>query len=213
MDVLDDLASNADGVAIVLREELARASHRAVHVGTAQIFIECNFTRGSLEQRRPGQKHLRVLAHHDHVVAQARHVGTTSGGRAVHDCHLRNACSRKPALVGKGLAARDEQLRLVQQVRPARFDHRHHRQLLLQRDLLQAQGFLHAPGRHGAALDGAVAGDHEAAHAADVADARDHVAARQRAILVVVLLVAAEGGELQPRRAAVEHQMHAFARQ
>ena len=62
-----------------------------------------------------------------------------------------------------------------------------------QGDLLQAQGLLDAERRHRAALDRRVRGDDHAAHIGHVADAGDHVAASQRAILVVVHLVAAQG--------------------
>ena len=122
------------------------------------------------------------------------------------------ACGQ-PRLVREGGAAGDEQLGLIHQVGAAGFDHRHHRQLLIERDLLQAQGLLHAEWRHRAALDRRVRGDDHAAHAGHVADASDHVAAGQRAVLVVMHLVAAQGRQFEPRRAAIEHQVHPLARQ
>ena len=213
VEALDDVARDADAVGVVLGQELRRAGHTGVHVGAAQILVVGDLAGRGLQQRRAGQEYLGVLADHHHEVRQARHVGAAGGRGAVHDRHLRNAGGGEPALVGEGLAARDEQLGLVEQVGTAGLDHRHHRQLLLQGDLLQAQGLLHAPGGHRTALDRRVAGDHEAARAGDIADAGDHVAAGQRAVLVVVQLVAAERAEFEPGRAAVEHQVQALARQ
>ncbi len=214
VEVLDDLARDADAVGVVLGEEFGGAGDLRVHLGAAQVFVLRDFTGRGLQQRRAGQKHLGLLAHHDHVVRQTRacrrrRQWTNHAPRVT--CGMPAADSTR--LVGKGLAAGDEQFGLVHQVGAAGLDHGHARQLLLQRDLLDAQTLLHAPRRHRAALDGEVAGVDHAAHAGDVADAGDVVAARQRAVLVVVILVAAQRLQFQPGRAAVQHQVHALARQ
>jgi len=112
------------------------------------------------------------------------------------------------------LAALDEDLRLIAQVRATGLHQIDQRQLVDQRDFLCAKILLQAHRCDRTALDRAVADFDQAAHAAHVPDASNQPTAENVALAVVV--VHAEAGErrqLEPRRALIEQQREAFARQ
>src|SRR5690606_31514939 len=151
----------------------------------AQFFVGGDFTGGGFQQRRAGEEHLGLAAHHDYVVGQTRLVGTAGGGGAVYHGHLGNAHGRDARLVGEAACAFHEDVGGVVQVGTAGFGQGHDRQLVLHGHLLHAQGFFQAGRGNGAALDGAVVGQYQATHAFDVADAGDDAAAGLGAVLVV----------------------------
>ena len=199
-------------VGIVLGHPFGDAGDGGVHLGAAQLLVGGDLAGRGLQQRRAGQEHLGLVAHHDDVVGQARQVGAARGRRAVHHGDLRDAARRHARLVGEAAAARHEDLGLVQKVGAARFDQVHDRQLVLHHDLLDALALALARWRHRAALDGGVGRRHHAAHALDIADAGDRAAAGARSVLVVVHAVAGERHQFEERRAAVEQQRDALAR-
>ena len=132
----------------------------------------------------------------------------------MHHGDLRDAGRGHARLIGKAAPALDEHLRLKEEIGAARFDEAHGRQFVLQCDLLHAQTFFHSHRRRRAALDGAVVGGNHAADAGHVTDAGDAAAALDAGVAVIV--VHAETGkrrELEPRRAAVDEQRDALARQ
>ncbi|CAB5617645.1 Uncharacterised protein [Pseudomonas aeruginosa] len=209
----DDLAGQAHAVGVVFRQVFRGAGDLRVQFGSAELLVAGDLAGGGLEQRRPGEEHLGLAAHHHHVVRQPRLVGTAGGAGTMHHGDLGNAHGGDPRLVGEAARTFDEDLRRVVEVGATAFGEGHHRQLVLHGDLLQAQGLLQ-PGRgDGAALDRAVAGTDQAAHPGDVADPGDDPAAGLGAVLVVVQLVAGQRGQFEERRARVEQQRQAFARQ
>ncbi len=204
MQLRHHLAAQADAVGIVLGHVVGDAGDGRVHL----------LAGGGAQQRRPGQEHLGPPLHHDDVVGEAGEVGAARRRRAVHDRDLRDARRRETRLVAEGLAALDEDLRLVIEVGAAGLDELDQRQLVLARDFLAAQLLLEPHRRGGAALDGAIRGGDEAAYARDIADAVDDAAAEH--ILRAVIVVHAKSGEgrqLEERAAAVEQQRDALARQ
>ena len=184
-----------------------------MHLGAAELLVGGDLAGGGLEQGRAGEEHLGLAAHHHHVVRQAGLVGPASGAGAMHHGDLRQAHGGHARLVGEAACAFDEDVGGVVEVGAAALGQGHHRQLVLEGDLLQAQRFLQAGGGDGAALDRAVVGDHQAAHAGDVADAGDDAAACLAAVLVVMQLVAGQRGQLEERSAGIEQQVDAFTRQ
>jgi hypothetical protein len=206
--------ARGDGMGVVLGQVFAQAGDLGVHLRAAQFLVAGVLADGGLHQRRAGQVDAAAAAHQHHVVAQARQVGAAGGGRAVHHGDLRDAGRRQPRLVGEGAAAVDEDLGLVHQVGAAAFHQRHQRQLVLARQFLRAQRLLQAHRRHGAALDGAVAGADQHALAGHHADA-DDAAAALHALLAVVVVHAQAGqrAELEKVAAAVDQPRHALARQ
>src|SRR5690606_2842002 len=103
-----------------------------------------------------------------------------------------NAHGRDARLVGEAACAFDEDVGGVVEVGAAGFGQGDDRQLVLHGHLLHAQRLLQAGGGDGAALDGAVVGQHQAANAGDVADAGDDAATGLAAVLVIVQLVAGQ---------------------
>ena len=185
-----------------------------VHLGAAEFLVGRDLAGRGAQERRAGEKDLGAAAHQDHVVGQAGQIRAARGRGAVHHGDLRNAGGRHARLVGEAAPAFDEHLRLVQQIGAAGFDEAHERQLVLERDLLDAQVLLHAHGRRGAALDGAVIGGNDAADARHVADAGDAAAALDA--LGAVIVVHAQAGErrqFEPRRTRIDQQRDTLARQ
>ena len=215
VDLREDLARHADRVAVVLGQVVAEARDRGVHLGAAQLLFAGDLAGGGLQQRRPGEEGARAAAHHHDVVGQPGLVGAAGGGRAVRDRHHRQAGGRQARQVAEQVAAAHEVLDAVQhQVGAGALDQLHERQLVLERELLDAQLLVQPHRLQRAGVDARVGrGDH-AAHARDEADAGDHAAAWHA--LVEVRVVEAEAGQrrdLEERRAGVEQQRQPLARQ
>ena len=183
-----------------------------MHLCAAQVFVGRNLAGRRLQQRRSGQEDLGLVAHHDDVVGEARQIGAAGRRRAVHHRHLGDAARRHTRLVGEAAAAGNEDLSLVEEVGAAGFDQVHHRQLVLHHDLLDALALALPGGRDGAAFDRRVRRRHDAAHALDIADARDGAAARTRAILVVMHAVAGQRHQFEKGCPTIEQQGDALAR-
>ena len=208
-----NLTHDPHAIGIVLGQVLSGAGGLRVHLRATQFFIGGDFAGGGLEQRWPGEEQLGLAAHHHHVIRQARLIRTAGRGRTMHHGDLRQAHGRHARLVGKAACAFDENLGGVVEVGAAAFGEGHHRQFVLHGDLLQAQGFLQPGGGNGAALDRAVIGHHQHAHAADIADTGDQPATGGAAVLVVVEFVAGQAGQFQERRAGVQQQVEALTGQ
>jgi hypothetical protein len=80
VDVGQDLAGDAQPVAVVFGQVVAQARDRRVHDGAAQLFFGGDLARGGLEQRRAGQEGARAVADQDDVVGQPGLVGAARGG-------------------------------------------------------------------------------------------------------------------------------------
>ena len=154
-----------------------------------------------------------MLAHHDHIIRQARLVGAACGGVAVNHGDLGNAGGRHPRLVGKAPGAQHENVGRIIQIGAAAFGHGYHGKLVLHGDLLQPQRLVQTGRGNGAAFDGAVAGNDEAANATDIANTGDDPAAGHAAVLVVVHLVAGQGAEFQERRATIQQTVNTVPRE
>ena len=124
--------------------------------------------------------------------------------------NLRNASGGHACLIGETASAQHENVRGVVQVGAAAFRQRHHWQLVLHGNLLQPQGLVQPRRRNGAALDGAVAGHHQAANTANRANAGNNAATGQAAVLVVVHLVAGQGAQLQEWRTTIQQAIDAI---
>jgi hypothetical protein len=103
---------------------------------------------------------------------------------------------------------------IAHQVGAGAFDEVDERQLVLQRQLLHAQDLVQAHRLDGAGFDARIAGHDHAADARHEADARDDAAPRHRGGRIFrVLHEARQRAQRQVRRARIEQQRHAFARQ
>ena len=199
---------------IVLGQVLAQASDLGVGLGAAQRIVRAVFANGRFHQRRPGKKDAGAATHQHHVVRQARQVGAAGRAGAVHHRDLRHPGCRHAGLVGKAAAPFDKNLGLVHQVGPTAFHQVDDWQLVLQRNLLGAQGFFQAHGRHRAAFDRTVIGRYQAAPTGHHANANNRSATHYRGFAVVVVhLQARQAAQLQKGRAAVQQTGHALARQ
>ena len=186
-----------------------------MHLGAAQFLLGGDLAGSGHQQRRAGQEGARAVAHHDHHVAQARHVGATRRARAVLHGHHRDAGRRQPRQVAKQRTAVYKAFDAVaHQVGAGALDQVDEGQLVQQRDLLHPQDLVQSHGLDRTGLDARVAGHHHAAHAADPADAGNDAATghRQRRVLVV-LRIAGQRTQRQVGRARVQQQAYALARQ
>ncbi len=66
---------------VVVGQVLGEPRHRGVHVGAAEFLLGGDLAGGGLQQRRAGEERAGAVAHHDHVVGQARHVGAAGRRR------------------------------------------------------------------------------------------------------------------------------------
>ena len=81
---------DADGVALVLGDEMHVAADGGVHLGAADLVHRRRAPGHRLDDLRPGDEHLGVVAGHDDEVHQRRRVGGTAGARAADDGDLRH---------------------------------------------------------------------------------------------------------------------------
>ena len=103
-----------------------------------------------------------------------------------------------------------EHLVLQRQKRATGVDEVEAGQVVLQRDFLRAQMFLHGHREVSAALDGGIVRDNQHLDTIDPADAGYHAGTRRR---IVVHAVSGERREFKKRRTRVEQGADAFARQ
>jgi hypothetical protein len=192
-----------------------------VHLRATELLGAGLFAGAGLEQRRPGEEQLGLLAHQDDVVAECHLVGAAGGGVAVRHGDLRDPRGAQLGLLAVDPAAVDEQRRAprvhrrrgLRQVAAAALVQRDERQPGAEGDVLQPQHLAHVDRVDGAALDGEVPHHHQAATARDVADAGDELPAREAAVGVVEHAVAGDRAQLEKRRARIEQQAEALARQ
>ena len=185
----------------------------AVHVGAAQLLGGDLLAGRRLHQRRAAEEDRALLAHDDALVRHRRHIGAARRAGAHHDRDLRNAGRRHVRLIVEDAAevvAVGKNLVLQRQERAAGIDQIDAGQMVLARDLLRAQMLLHRHRIVGAALDGGVVGDDHALAPADAADAGDD--ARRRHV-AAIHAVRGERRQLEKRRAGIEQQVDALARQ
>jgi hypothetical protein len=215
VDLRQDLARDADGVAVVLGQVVAQARDVGVHLGAAQLFFGGHLAGGGHQQRRAGQEGPRAAAHHDDVVRQPGLVGAAGGGRAVRDGHHRQPGGRHARQVAEQAAAAHEVLHAVGHEVGARAFHQlHEGQPVLQRQFLHAQLLVQAHGLQRTGVDARVGRADHAAHARHGADAGDRC--RRRARCGPGRAVQPQPGQraqFQERRAGVQQQRQAFARQ
>ena len=167
-------------VGVVLGHPLGDARDGGVHLGAAQLLVGGDLAGRGLQQRRAGQEDLGLVAHHDDVVGEAGQIGAARGRRAVHDGDLRDAARRHARLVGEAAAARHEDLGLVaagwrRPIRPGSPP-----AACSPCTICCTRWPLRWP--DGATVPPLMAlfdGRDDAAHALDIADARDRAAARR----------------------------------
>ncbi len=130
---------------------------------------------------------------------------------AQHHRHLLTAKFRQETLVAEDAprhVAVRENIRLQRQIRTSTVHQMHHRQMVLEGDVVDAQVLLHPQGVPRPAFDRAVVGHDGHLSAVDHADTADNAGAGH---LAVVGLVGGQRGELQKRSARVEQQIQPVA--
>ncbi len=213
IQVGDDLARDRQRVRVVVGEVIGYARDPRVHAAAAQRFGVDDLAGRRLHERRPAQEDRALVAHDDGFVAHRGHVGAAGRARAHHGRNLRYAERRQPRLVIENAAemiAVGEHLVLARQERAARIDEINARQVVLLRNLLRAQVFLHRQRVVGAAFDGGVVGDDHALDAVYPADAADDAG---RGHIVLVDLPGRQLADFEKRRAVVEQGAYPVAGQ
>ena len=208
VEARDDAPPDPDRVPLVDGEVVGQPGDLGVHLRSAERLVVGLLAGGHLHQRRSAEEDLRALLDHDDVVAHARHVGAAGGRVAEHQRHGGPLVGRGPGEVAEQLPARDEDLLLRRQVGAAGLDEVHRGQPVLVGDLRRPERLLQRPRVAGAALHGRVVGHDHALDALDHPDAADHAGADGE-----VRAPARQRHQLQERRALVDEQLDALARQ
>jgi len=210
---LDDAAGLGEGVAVVERVVVGDPGVAGVDVGAAELLGGHDLAGGGLHERRPPEEDGALPLDDDRLVAHRRDVGAARGARPEDHGDLRDVQGRQPRLVVEDAAevvAVGEDLVLHRQERAAGVDEVDARQVVLEGDLLGAEVLLHRQREVGPALNRGVVGDDHALGAVDEADAGDDAGGR---CLAVVHAVRREPAELEERRARIEQQLDALARE
>ena len=194
---------------VVARLMVGHAAHPRVHVRATELLGRHVRARGRLHERRPAEED-RAGALHDHrFLRHRRHVRPARRGRAHHRGDLRDPVGGHPRLVVEDpteMLPVGEHVGLQRQERPARVDEVDARQVVVRRDLLGAEVFLHRHGEVGAALHGGVVRDHDARLTVDGTDPSDDARTGGRA---VVETLGGERRELEERGTRVDERVDA----
>ena len=184
-----------------------------MHVGAAEFFRRHDLAGRRLHQRRSAEKDRALVAHDDALVRHRRDIGAAGGAGAHHDRDLRDASSRHLRLIVEDASEMPfvgKDLVLLRQEGAAGIDHVDAGQIVLARDILRAQMFLHRHRIIGATLDGRIVGDNHAFAPRYPPDAGDdaggmHVAA--------IEAVSRQRRQFHKRRAGIDQEIDALARQ
>ena len=199
---------------VVLRVVIDDAGDTRMHVGAPQFFGADHFTGCRLDQRRATQKDGALLAHDDRLIAHRRHVGAAGSAGPHHHRDLRNSSGRHVGLVVKNspeVIAIRKHILLARQMRSAGIDQVNTGQIILRRDVLRAQVFLHRDRIVGAALDGGVVGDNHAFQTLHSADAGNQSARRN--IVIAIHLVTRKLANLEKRCTRIDQALDPLTRQ
>ena len=182
-------------------------------VGAAELLGAHHLAGRGLDQRRPAQKDGALSAHDHAFVRHGRNIGAAGRARAHDDGDLRDAGRRQRRLIVEDAAevlAIRKDLVLVGQIGAAGIHQIDAGQPVLARDLLRPQMLLHGDRKVGAALHGRIIGDHDAFLSLHLPDTGDESSGRN---LLAIEAMPGERRELQERRARIEQQADALARE
>ena len=184
-----------------------------MHIGAAEFFGGDDLAGRGLHQRRSAEKNRALIAHDDALVRHRRHIGAAGGAGTHHDRDLRNARGRHLRLIVEDAAEMPlvgENLVLLRQECAAGIDHVDAGQIVLPRDILRAQMLLHRHRIVGAALDGRIVGDDHAFASRDPPDPGDDA---RRMHIAAIEPVGGERRQFEKRRARIDQEIDALARQ
>ncbi len=205
-------AGEGQGMGVIFRQIVGNAGKAGVDIATAQIFGADDLAGGGPDQRRAGEEDRALVAHDDRDVRHGRHV-SSPGGAGTHDHRdLRDALRRHLCLIEEDAAemvAVGEDLVLVGQVGAAAVHQIDAGQVVLLRNLLGTQMFLHRHRIVGAALHGGVIGHHHHLLPHHPADADD----QPRPGGVATIHAVRDGGaDFKEGRACIQKVRHPLAR-
>ncbi len=129
-----------------------------------------------LHDRRPAEEDPSDALHHDHLVAQRRHVGAARRAATEHHRELGQTLGREPGLAVERAAEVvlvGEDLVLQREEGAARVDQVDHTEIVLGGDVLGSDVFLDGHGNERSALHRGVVGDEHVGNTVDQADAGD----------------------------------------
>jgi hypothetical protein len=198
---------------VIVGRVVGDAGLTGMHVRAAQFLGGDDLSDRGLHQRRAAEKD-RALVLDDHgFIGHRRHIGAAGGAGAEYGRDLRDAGGRHLRLIVEDAAEMvtvGKNLVLQGQECAAGIHQIDARQMVVARDLLRPQVFLHRHRIIGAAFDGGVIGDNGAGAAAHRADAGDDAG---RGDIAAVHVVGGERRQLQERRAGIEQRRNAVAHQ
>ena len=172
----------------------------------AELLLVGVLPDGHLDQWRPAEEDAGPALDHDGVVAHAREVGATGGGRPEHDADGGDALGRELGQAAELLAPGHEDVGLAGQVGPSGLDQEQQREAVLLRHVHGAQELADRRRARRPAADRRVVGDDQALRVRHLGQRHDHAAAHR-----VAGVQAGERAQLEHRRAGVHQRLEALA--
>ena len=209
----DRAAHQFQRVVIIVGVVVGDPGGPAVDIGAAEFFGTDDLAGGRLYQRRPPQENGALVPDDNGLVGHGGQVGAAGGAGPEHRGDLGNAHGGHAGLVVKGVAEVlpvGKDLILQGQEGAAGVHQVDTGQAIFLGDGLGAALLLDGQGVVGAALDRGVIDKNHTFLAGDAADAGDDTGARH---IVLVDLVGGQLGQLQERRARVQHRVEPLPRQ
>ena len=178
-----------------------------MHFGATQFLIVRLLTGCCLEQCGAGQVGLAVALHADHIITHPGHVGTARRRGSVQYHESRYTGGTQSRQAGEDSATFHPHLHLVfQQVGASTFHQVNEGQFLVPGNLHGADPLAGGQGSHGAGIDTGIIHHQHTAHAADITNTTDHIAAGHGSIPAgVIHHETSHVEDLQEWHAGIQH--------
>ncbi len=204
VEMTDDIASDGQGMTIVLGEMVGDAGNRRVDFGAAQLFGIDHLAGGRLDQGRAAQEDRALFLDDDALVAHRRDVGAAGGAGAHDHSDLGNIFGAHSRLVVEDsteVLAVGKHLVLQGQEGATGIDQIDAGQTILAGHVLGAQVLLDGHREVGATFDRGIVGQYQNLTTIDPADTGDQPGCRCRA---VVHAFGRQRAQFEKRRAGIE---------
>ena len=197
---------------IVLIGPVGNRGLRRVHFGAAEFFRRHVLVGHGFRHVRPGDEHVRAVAHHEDEIGQRGRIDVAARARPHDDGNLRHD-ARRQHIALEDFAEPGQRGHAFLNARAARIVEPDDRRAVLHRHVLDLADLLCMRFRQRAAEHGEVLGEDIGHAPVDRAPARDHAVARNARFVGMEIGVAVFDEHIELfERALIEQELDAFAR-